>query len=169
MSGNCDAMLFEGPTSSTSTKPITNQFISMFTTGPKGYPICHQALHWGAAGLALDDRTRWDLFMTTTHLAVFEDGQLLIQSDIPDGGLPFSAAKLYFTHYVYATGPMEEQRTLLTSAPWETYWLNYFPHSDERHWDNMGFEVLPASAVPSDWSTLSSLIQMPNFVAPTMR
>ncbi|HZS88750.1 MAG TPA: hypothetical protein VFE42_14850, partial [Chloroflexota bacterium] len=75
----------------------------------------------------------------------------------------------YFTHYVYATGPFSEPLVLKSSAPWETYWLNYFPHSDERHWDNMGFEVLPASAVPSDWSTLSSLIHMPASATPAAR
>ncbi len=169
MNSNCDALLLEGRKSPTNPAPITNQFIGLFTPGPTGYPICHRTVHWGDAGAALDDRDRWDLFLTTTHLALFEDGKMLIQADIPDGGLPFTAAKIYFTHYVYATGPFSEPLVLKSSAPWETYWLNYFPHSDERHWDNMGFEVLPASAVPSDWSTLSSLIHMPASATPAAR
>lgn len=166
---NCDAMLFEGPKSPTNPAPIYNQFISAQTYGSNGYPICQRAIHWGDEGAALDDRDRWDVFMTTTHLALFEDGQLVIQSDIPDGGLPFTQAKLYFTHYVYATAAGAEGAYLRTHAPWETFWLNDMQYSDERHWDNMGFEVLPASDVPSNWATLASRIQMPAFVPPSNR
>ena len=41
-----------------------------------------------------------------------------------------------------------------------------FPFSDERHWDNMGFEVLPASEAPSgSFAGFAALVQPPN-VAP---
>ncbi len=157
---NCDALLFHGSQSSTNPAPLTTTVISGQRNPTGAYPPCHRTVHWGDAGAALDDRDRWDVFLTTSHLALFEDGQLVKQADIP-GGLPFSQAKLYFTHYLYATADQFEGQYLRTSAPWETDWLNNFPHSDERHWDNMGFEVLPASDVPSDWSTLASLIHMP--------
>jgi hypothetical protein len=43
-----------------------------------------------------------------------------------------------------------------------------FQNSDERHWDNMGGEVLQASDVnPSDFSNLLSLVQPPLTQAPT--
>lgn len=160
--GNCDAMLFEGPTSVTNTVPLSNQFIPMLPPGRT--PPCLHSERWGGNGIGLDNRDRWDLFLTTTHLAIFLDGQLLIQSDIPDGGLPFTQAKAYFTHYVYST--QVELPYLQKYTPYETYWINYVPYSDERHWDNMGFEVLPATDVPADWSTLASRIQMPSSVPP---
>ena len=37
-----------------------------------------------------------------------------------------------------------------------------FRYSDERHWDNMGFEVLAASDVPAgDYSGLAQYVQPP--------
>ncbi len=136
-------------------------------TGAAGQaPIwSNRTLHWGGNGLALDNRSRFDLFATRKHFAVFEDGQLSTQGDIP-GGLPFDKAKVYFAHYLYHTA--NDLNELTTYAPYETYWTGTFPYSDERHWDNMGFEVLPAAAVPasSDWSSLSGLVHMPQSAAP---
>ncbi len=156
---DCDAMLAEGPTSQTNRRPISDQFINFYGKG--GPTPCYHMNHWGSMGRSLDNRDRWDLFATTTHLALFDDGQMIVQGDIPHGGLGFDQAKVYFTHYVYATKSQYEPAHLKRDAPWEKDWINNFQHSDERHWDNMGFEVLPASYVPSDWSTLSSLIHMP--------
>ena len=157
----CDAMLFTGPRSPTNTAPMTDTVIPIGLPNG-GTPVCYRMQHWGGNGVGLDNRQRWDVFLTTNHLALFEDGQLIVQADIP-GGLPFTQAKLYFTHYVYATGASFEHASLLRTAPWETYWLNYMTHSDERHWDNMGFEVLPASYVPAgdNFSSLASLIHLP--------
>ena len=158
----CDAMLYEGSRSPANPAPLTNAFMPL---GPGVSATCQRTSPWGGNGIGLDNRERWDVFLTTRHLALFENGQLVAQSDIP-GGLPFTQAKLYFTHYVYAMAPAFEQGTLARTAPWETYWLNEFPYSDERHWDNMGFEVLPASAVPADWSTLAALIHLPGATRP---
>src|SRR5262249_27737349 len=37
-----------------------------------------------------------------------------------------------------------------------------FPYSDERHWDNMGFEVFPATEAPaSNFSSFASIVQPP--------
>ncbi len=155
---DCDAMLFTGPTSPTNPAPKYTEVVPFYGKG--GPPPCYHMNHFGSMALALDNRERWDLFATTTHMALFDDGQLIVQSNIP-GGLGFNQAKVYFTHYVYATASQFEGAALLQKAPWESDWINNFQHSDERHWDNMGFEVLPASAVPGDWSTLSSLIQIP--------
>ena len=157
--GVCDAMLFERPTSPTNPAPVYNQFIQQYVVGHT--PPCAHSENWGGNGIGFDNRNRWDLFFTTSHMAVFEDGQLIVQADIPDGGLGFTQAKLYFTHYLYAT--TKEHQHLPTTAPYETNWINNFPYSDERHWDNMGFEVLPASDVPAnnDFSSLASRIVMP--------
>lgn len=160
---DCDAMLFDGPTSPSNPAPRANQFIPF--NGASGHsPLCYHTEHWGGNGVGLDNRIRWDLFLTTHHLAVFVDGQLMIQSDIPSGGLPFNQAKVYFTHYVYSTSA--EPQRLASQQPWDSFWINNMTHSDERHWDNMGFEVLPANDVPADWSTLASRIHLPPSIPP---
>jgi hypothetical protein len=41
---------------------------------------------------------------------------------------------------IYHTGlEVFEQKTY---QPDNSYWINFRPFADERHWDNMGFEVL---------------------------
>lgn len=116
-------------------------------------------IHWGGNGRGLDNRSRFDLFLTRTRLALFEDGMLVQQSMIPDGGLPFERARAYFTHYVYHT--TNDHADLLRAMPWMHYWIEEFPWSDERHWDNLGLETLPARAVPAgtDWSFLTRAIE----------
>lgn len=104
-------------------------------------------------GRGLDDRSRFDLFVSQTHFAFYEDGIKVSEHDLPKP-LPFAAAKVYFSHYHYHSGL--EIQELGLYAPWESFWLTTFPFSDERHWDNMGFEVLPAAA---DWAGLSGAVQ----------
>jgi hypothetical protein len=143
-------------------------------------------------GLGLDDRSRYDLFLSQTHAALFQDGHLIVESDIPAGSLGWATGPLraYYTHYVYHTA--NEVNDLMrgrhTCHPMNAFWFNDpregtpadrtpcktayppgygFPHSDERHWDNMGFEVLPASAAQANnFSRLASLVQLPPVRAP---
>ena len=107
-------------------------------------------------GRGLDDRSRIDLFITQTHYAEYEDGVLQESYDIP-GGLPFSQVKVYFVHYAYHSSLGLTEEELYT--PYEKFWINSVPYSDERHWDNMGFEVLPST---TDWSTLASRLPAPD-------
>jgi hypothetical protein len=118
-------------------------------------------IYWGADGVNLDNRGKVDLFVSQNEAALFINGKPEMESEIP-GGLPFTQARVYFTHYVYHTG--NDIHELQQSSPWETYWINYYHWSDERHWDNMGFEVLPSSSTDADWQ---SLVAMPQAVAPT--
>lgn len=111
-------------------------------------------------GRGLDDRSRFDLFISQMHFIWFEDGITVCEADIPRG-VPFSNAKVYFTHYVYHTD--NEVDELLAGASYETFWLNEVPHSDERHWDNVGIEVLPAL---TPWSSLWNRVQLPALTAP---
>ncbi len=168
MAGSCDATLLEGSRSPTDNRPLVNNFVPLSSAITGTYPLCYQPLNWGDNGLGLDNRSRLDLFVTTRHLALFEDGTLLMQADIPDGGLPFTSARAYFTHYLYNT--LGENQRLRIAAPYETNWLNNFAYSDERHWDNMGLEVLPAAAVPvtNDFGSLASLIHLPVIKAPAL-
>ena len=56
--------------------------------------------------------------------------------------LPFDKCQVYFVHQVYHTS--NDRSELVTYSPAESYWYNNRPYSDERHWDNMGQEVLSA-------------------------
>ena len=144
--------------------------VSFPVTGAAGQaPVSgDNSLHFGGNGIGLDNRSRYDLYTTTTHFAVFQDGVLLTQADIPHGGLPFDNAKVYYTHYLYHTA--NDINELKTYAPWEHYWIDHYHWSDERHWNNMGFEVLPASDVPAsnDFASFASDIHMPVAQAPTL-
>ena len=138
-------------------------------------------------GLGLDDRSGYDLFLSQTRAALFQDGHLIVESDIPAGSLGWATGPLraYYTHYVYHTANEVNDLTrgFHTCYPMNAFWFNDprqgtpadrtpcktayppgygFPHSDERHWDNMGFEVLPASAAPANsFSRLAPLVQPP--------
>lgn len=112
-------------------------------------------------GHGLDNRSRFDVFVSTTQFEVFEDGVSEGTYPLPVA-LPYAAsANVYFTQYAYHT--ILEQQELSELRPYETFWINIMPYSDERHWNDWGFEVLPAS---TSWSTLGSLIQMPQPQAP---
>ncbi len=154
--------IFDGTCSGDVYYPSGGMFSFWGAAGSHLY--CPRTSGIGGDGRGFDNRSRFDLFVSQTHAALFEDGKMVIQSDIP-GGLGFTQAKAYFIHTEY---PKDEQFDLPKYQPYETYWINEFKFSDERHWDNMGMEVLPASqpASPTDWSSLASLVQMPPFQAP---
>ncbi len=185
--GLCDGDIYTGPTSSSDATPLDTRF---WGAAGQATNMCYPTTHWGGNGNGFDNRVRYDLFLTQTHAALFADGQLVIQSDIP-GGVPFSQAKVYYSHYVYHTALDQQEELQSDCFPMNSYWFNDpvngtaasadacnqaypagygFPYSDERHWDNMGFEVLPASDVPAsnDFSSLANLIHLPTFVPPTL-
>jgi hypothetical protein len=154
---------------------------------------------WGAAGqapngcyrnqngLGIDNRSRFDFFISQTHAAFFEDGNLVTQSDIPAGSWPWATVplKAWFSHYVYHTDNDITELQTYACFPQNGYWFNDpvsgsttscgsypggygFPRSDERHWSNIGFEVLPGGIAPgSNYSSLAGLISMPQVMAPT--
>ncbi len=157
--GTCTADIFTGPSGGAG--PSGSHFWGALGQSDN---VCDTSeVNWGGNGIPLDNRSKVDLFISQTHAALVINGQLAMQSNIP-GGLPFSQAKVYFSHYLYHTG--NDINELSQSMPWETFWINYYHWSDERHWDNMGFEVLPASVASNDtaWEKLSA---MPGSVAPT--
>jgi len=142
-------------------------------------------------GLGMDDKSRYDFFISETRAALFQDGYLIVQSPIPPGTFPWSSVPLraYYTHYVYhTTNDVMDLKTWQNNGqnncfPMNAYWFNDpqsgtpagetvcniaypagygFRYSDERHWDNMGFETLaPSDAPASDFSSLASLVQPP--------
>jgi hypothetical protein len=143
-------------------------------------------------GRGLDDRSRLDLFVSQTHLRVYQDNKLFYETDIPAGSMPWfnRPLKAYYTHYAYHTDVdiIDLSSFQLSGGsfcfPLNSYWFNNpvtgtaagqtgcntaypagygFPHSDERHWDNMGFEVLPDFSSAQAASQLQA-VQLPQFV-----
>lgn len=100
----------------------------------------------------LDKRHRFDLYLSRNRFRLTErdaQGNLVVQreKEFPAGmTLPFERGRLWFAHEVYHTS--NDHGDLITYNPEETYWINYRPWSDERHWDNMGQEVLNRFPVP---------------------
>jgi hypothetical protein len=203
--GNCTLDVFTGPTSATSLVPAGT------AGGAHGSRLWGQsgAVGGGAVmcdlgqmyvnktfsknGMGLDDRSRFDFFISKTHAAIFEDGQLLVESDIPAGTFTWADSgplRAYYSHYLYHSDvdTHDDLPNFTLSGqnycyPLNSYWFNDpvngtaatsnvcnaayppgygFPYSDERHWDNMGFEVLPASEAPSgSYAVFTSLVQPP--------
>jgi hypothetical protein len=144
-------------------------------------------------GLGLDNKSRYDFFISQTHAAFFQDGVLIAQADIPSNMFSWAnePLKAYFTHYLYhSTNDIDELMHFGVNGsylcyPMNSYWFNHptqgtsagatpcntayppgygFRNSDERHWDNMGFEVLPASIAPANnFASLASLVQLPAY------
>jgi hypothetical protein len=94
----------------------------------------------------LDKRHRFDLYLSRTHYKLIETtpdgvGNVVREKDFPAGAaLPFTQCQVYFVHQLYHTG--NDRPENVDWNPGETYWVNDRPWADERHWDNMGFEVL---------------------------
>lgn len=91
----------------------------------------------------LDKRHTFDLYLSQTHFRLVESGVVVKDAALATP-LPFSVVQPYFLHQVYHTG--NDRPELVTWGPKDatanTYWINHRPWCDERHWDNMGFEVL---------------------------
>jgi fibronectin type 3 domain-containing protein len=90
---------------------------------------------------ALDKRHQFDLYVSQTRFRILENGVLIKDSAFPVA-LPFSQVQTYFVHQIYHTA--NDRPELMMNASKDRYWINDRPWCDERHWDNMGFEVLPA-------------------------
>jgi hypothetical protein len=208
--GGCTLDIFTGPTSATDPSPSGSAGGSAHGArlwgqagGVGGAPIMcgagelYNPARFSTNGFGLDDRNRFDFFVTQDHAALFEDGRLIVQSDIPAGTFPWANVplKAYYSHYVYhSDADLIDLKTFVNNGAamcygLNAYWFNDplsgslasgnvctasypagygFPHSDERHWDNMGFEVWPVSAVPGnrDFSALAASVQPPQAEAP---
>ena len=105
---------------------------------------------WNGNLQDLDLRHRFDLYLSQTRFRLMENGTVIKDGPFPNGAtLPFTNAAVYFVHQVYHTGVERPDLTMFYQD--ETYWYNHRPYMDERHWDNMGFEVLsdfPALQAP---------------------
>ncbi len=125
-------------------------------TGPVASGIQYFVYRTGQ-GRGLDDRSRFDVYLTQTHWRIYEDGTELYDGDYgtdpltsQPATLGFTSARTYFAHWMYHSGLGLYE--LQTYYPWERYFIAH-PYGDERHWDDMGFEVLPGSVT---WATVDA-------------
>lgn len=88
---------------------------------------------------SLDKRSRFDLYLSSNRFRIYEKGKLVYDRTLP-APLPFNRASVSFVHQVYHTGLQRQED--IRNYPERAYWYNHRPYADERHWDNMGFEVL---------------------------
>ncbi|MBC7806695.1 MAG: hypothetical protein H7145_11140 [Akkermansiaceae bacterium] len=102
---------------------------------PNGMPS-HNGSHHD-----LDKRHQFDLYISRNRILITEQGRLIKDTVFPKGvTLPFSRAAVYFVHQVYhSAAERSEIKRYTKDAP---YFVNHRPFADERHWDNMGFEVV---------------------------
>jgi hypothetical protein len=97
----------------------------------------------------LDKRHRFDLYLSQTHFRVEETvlgaAPVIIKDEtFPNGvTLPFTKCQVYFVHQLYHTANDRNENVDYGYAS-SAYWYNNRPWADERHWDDMGYEVLPS-------------------------
>lgn len=104
----------------------------------------------------LNRRHRFDLYLSANRYVIEEEGKVV--NDVPlsrmnsvqpgnvyHDALPWfntKPIKVAFYHYLHHSTADEIYLKRGEIAPRPAYWLDHRPDSDERHWDNMGFEVL---------------------------
>ncbi len=195
--GGCSFDMFTGPNPSQGQSPTGPRIWGGGGNTGCGWDQTFILKNLTKNGRGLDDRSRFDLFVSQTHAALFQDGQLITQGDIPAGSFPWAngLVKVYYSHYLYHSDdekliylPGVEVNGQKFCYPLNSYFFNDpiagtaadkticniayppgygFPNSDERHWDNMGFEVLPSSEAPSNnYSSLAALVQEPAIQPP---
>jgi hypothetical protein len=116
--------------------------------GPDSFGICARSgpwcqIPWNGTSGDLDKRHKFDLYLSQNRAVITEQGRVVKDAVFPAGvTLPFDKCQVYFVHQLYHTA--NDRPELLNYSPDECYWINNRPFSDERHWDNMGEEVLAA-------------------------
>lgn len=145
------AQIFSGP----------NGQLRMVDLTPEYWDFPRRRMNWDSTPLSngsmqdLDLRHRYDLYLSQTHYRIEEEGVVIKDADFPAGvSLPFNRAAVYFVHQVYHTGVERPDLTVFYKP--ERYWYNYRPYADERHWDNMGFQVLPGFPPSGSTKALSA-------------
>jgi len=87
----------------------------------------------------LDRRVRFDMYSSKSKVRIVEDDILITESALPEN-LDYEQISVAFSHLIYHTE--NELGENMVWNPANRYWINHRPFADERHWDNMGFEVL---------------------------
>jgi uncharacterized repeat protein (TIGR01451 family) len=109
--------------------------------------LYNQGTETNGSNQEIDKRHIFDLYVSKNHVKITEstpDGKYnkVVEKDFPAGvELPWDKVNVYFVHQVYHTGNDRPDLVLFSEGRGK-YWYNHRPYADERHWDNMGFEVL---------------------------
>lgn len=102
----------------------------------------------------LDRRHHYDLYLTATKYLILEEGRTVgyvdMTQSLENGATVDETLKWFynqplkvaFYHYLYHSYADHIYLLRGEMFPLPEYWLNNRPSSDERHWDNMGFEVI---------------------------
>ena len=116
--------------------------------GPDSFGICARSGPWCAVPFNgtmadLDKRHKFDLYLSKNRAVIMEQGIVVKDAVFPAGvTLPFDQCQVYFVHQLYHTS--NDRYESVDVGPAASYWYNHRPWADERHWDNMGQEVLGA-------------------------
>ena len=116
--------------------------------GPDSFGICARSGPWCAVPFNgtmadLDKRHKFDLYLSKNRAVIMEQGFVVKDAIFPAGvTLPFDQCQVYFVHQLYHTS--NDRYESVDVGPAASYWYNHRPWADERHWDNMGQEVLGA-------------------------
>lgn len=89
----------------------------------------------------LDKRNRFDIYISASRVKLYENGQCKADKPLPYPG--FDKATVHFVHQYYHF-TLQRQEMINNPGHPADYFLNLRPFADERHWDNMGAEVLTA-------------------------
>lgn len=117
----------------------------------------------------LDKMHRFHLYVSATRMRIVEEtpeGPFSVVYDRPFANgvsLPWTQIEPVFVHEIYHTGIDALDGEMYGGAafaggPENMHWVNNRPYADERHWDNMGAEVLsgfPAEPLELQASTVS--------------
>jgi hypothetical protein len=101
--------------------------------------------------LEVDKRHRFDLYLTKKAFQLEERDQFGTLTNkqtrvFPDGTtLPFEDCEVSFVHQIYHSA--EEHDEMIRAGGGPSLYYNYMTNTDERHWDNIGIEVLDSSAI----------------------
>lgn len=88
----------------------------------------------------IDNRHRWDIYLTTTRIQVYEEGTLKVDWTFPVP-LVYTKFDVWFMHHLYHSN-LENTELHTNYVEPELLWRDHTPYTDQRHWDNLGFEVL---------------------------
>jgi hypothetical protein len=101
--------------------------------------------------LDVDKRHRFDLYLTKHAFQLEERDQFGTLTNkqsrvFPDGTtLPFEDCEVSFVHQIYHSA--EEHDGMIRAGGGPSLYYNYMTNTDERHWDNIGIEVLDSSEI----------------------